>query len=467
MSPRFFPRARLGVLLAAAMLLGGCTIMDDVNDWFTATHKSKLVGVRVPLTSADDTLKPDPDAVKQPVVLPAPFRNPDWPQPGGYSSNAMYHLEAPGPLKQIWSVNAGKGTDTDSAITATPVVGGGRIYVLDAEAHVYVFRLGDGHPIWDKRLAPKNGTDMPTLWGLLGKHNTVVPATGMGGGVAFDDGKIFVTSGFGQIVVMDAGNGHEIWRRDLVTPILNAPVVKDGRVFVSTHDNHLFAMAEADGRILWEHQGTTEPASILATTSVAVSGEFVVAPYSSGELYALRVQNGQTAWTDVLSHTGSVTAMSEIDAIAGRPVIDRDAVIATSQSGVTVAINRITGDRIWSRDVGSIQTPWVAGDFIYLVTTEAQVVCLTRKDGKIKWVHQLPQFGNPEKQRYPILWGGPVLASNKLVLVSSDGYAEALSPYSGALLGRMELPAGSNVSPIVANGVMYVYTNDADLVALR
>ena len=198
-------------------------------------------------------------------------------------------------------------------------MGGGRIYVLDAEAHVRVFRLSDGHPIWDKRLAPKNGTDMPTLWGLLGKHNTVQPFTGMGGGIAFDDGKIFVTSGFGQLIVMDAANGHEVWRRDLITPILNAPVVRDGRIFVSTHDNHLYALAETDGRVLWDNQGTSEPATILATTNVAVVGEFVVAPYSSGELDAFRVQNGQPAWSDVLSHTGNITAMSEIDAIAGRP----------------------------------------------------------------------------------------------------------------------------------------------------
>jgi outer membrane protein assembly factor BamB len=206
---------------------------------------------------------------------------------------------------------------------------------------------------------------------------------------------------------------------------------------------------------------------MLVTTNVAVAGEFVVAPFSSGELVAFRVENGQAAWPQVLSHTGAITAMSEIDAIAGRPVIDRDAVFATSQSGVTMAINMITGDQLWTRDIGSIQTPWVAGDFLYIVDNEERVICLSRKDGKVKWVHQLPEFGNPDKQRYPILWTGPILVSNKLVLISSDGYAEALSPYSGQLLARMDIPGGSSVAPIVANGVLYVYTSDAQLMALR
>ena len=146
-------------------------------------------------------------------------------------------------------------------------------------------------------------------------------------------------------------------------PIVNAPVVNGGRVFVSTHDNHFYALAASDGRKLWDHQGIPESAGILSCTSAAVAGEFVIAPYTSGELFALRVQNGQPAWNDVLSRSGQVTALSELDDIAGRPVIDRDMVFAISHSGVMAAISLSTGDRIWSRDIGGIQTPWAAGDY--------------------------------------------------------------------------------------------------------
>jgi outer membrane protein assembly factor BamB len=460
---RFF-----SVALGAALLLSGCGgVMDTLGDWFTADHKSNLRGLRVSLVTSDDELQVDPTVADTKVLLPAPFRNPDWPLPGGYASNAMYHLEAPGPLHQVWSIEAGKGTDDDSMLTAAPVVAAGRIYVLDSEAHVRVFRLADGRPLWDKRLAPKNGTDLPTLWGLLGKPNTIKPFQGMGGGVAFDDNKLFVTSGFGVLYAMDPASGKEIWHRDLGLPILNAPAVKDGRVYISTHDNHFYALAEADGRILWDHQAITEPASQLASTSAAVAGEFVLAPFSSGELDALRVQNGQSAWSDVLSKTGHVTQLSEIDSIAGRPVIDRDMVFAISQSGVLVGINLSTGDRVWAKNVGGIQTPWVAGDYLYVVDNLSRLICLTRKEGKVRWIHQLPQYGNPEKRRYPILWAGPVLVSNRLVIVSSDGYAEALSPYTGQLLGRIEIPDGAYIAPVVANGTLYIYTNDAELVALR
>ena len=330
-----FTRSLLLVLVASSFVLGGCSVFQEVGSWFASSgKKSNLRGVRIPVLTAESELKVDTTLAKTPVMLPQPYRNPEWPLAGGYASNAMYHLDVPGRLRKIWDQDAGKGSDRASLLTSPPVVGGGLIFALDSEAHVWVFRAGDGHPVWNKRLAPKNGTDMPTLWGVLGTPNTVDPPQGMGGGVAYDDGKIFVTSGFGVLHCMDARTGREIWNKNMGMPVTNAPVVNGGRIFVSTHDNHFYAMAETDGRTLWEHQGIAESQGMLASTSAAIAGETVIAPYTSGEVYALRAQNGQVGWSDVLSRSGHVTALSQLDDIAGRPVIDRGVVYAISQSGM-------------------------------------------------------------------------------------------------------------------------------------
>jgi len=247
----------------------------------------------------------------------------------------------------------------------------------------------------------------------------------------------------------------------------NAPTANGGRVFVSTQENHFYTLAQLDGRRLWDHQGIAESAGILESTSAAVAGEYVLAPYSSGEIYALRVQNGRPAWNDLLTHSGLATALSELDDIAGRPVVDRDVVYAISHSGIMVAININTGDRLWSRDIGGIQTPWAAGDYVYVLTTDQQLICLTRKEGKVKWMHQLQRWEDPENRSGVIVWAGPVLVSDRLVLVSSNGVAAAISPYTGELLGKMEIPDGTFIAPVVANGTLYLYTSNAELVALR
>jgi outer membrane protein assembly factor BamB len=460
---------RAAFCVGAVLALGACEQLDAIGDvtsgWFNSPKKSDIKGVRISVMTTDTSLKPDPDLAKTDVVLPPPYQNAEWPEPGGYASNAMYHLEASGPLKPLWQQDAGKGSDADSRLTAPPVVAEGRVFVLDAEAHVFAFNAGDGKPLWDKELAPEGGSG-PFL-GMFGADHSIDPSKGFGGGTAYDGGRLFVTTGFGEVFALDAATGKQIWKISLGVPIVNAPVANGGRIFVSTEDNHFYALAQVDGRTLWDNQGIAESAGILESTSAAVAGDVVIAPYTSGELYAMDVDSGRLAWNDMLSRNGTVTALSEIDDIAGRPVIDRDMVFAISHSGIMVAINLNTGDRAWARDIGGIQTPWVAGDYLYVITTDSQVLCLTRKEGRIKWAHQLPRWQDPDARSHPIVWSGPVLASNRLIVVSSDGTAASLSPYTGELLGRMDMPDGAMIAPVVANGTLYVLTSDAQLVALR
>jgi outer membrane protein assembly factor BamB len=466
---------RVAVCLTLALSLAGCDTFDFVSDWFSSSSKSKLKGERISVMLSDDALKPDYTLRSVAVVLPPPYRNGEWPQPGGFAANAMYHLEAGGALKQVWEQDSGKGSDSDSRLTAPPIVADGRVFVLDAQSHLYVFEASNGKPLWDKDLSPK-GPDTGFDWtgligdatfGLIGSNHGIDPSKGFGGGAAFEDGRVFVTTGFGSVYALDATSGKLLWKTDLDVPIIDAPTANGGRVFVCTQDNHFYALAEIDGRRLWDHQGISESAGVLESTSPAVAGDFVVAPYSSGELFAIRVENGRPAWNDMLTRSGNVTALSELDDIAGRPVIDRDMVFAISHSGIMAAINLNTGDRVWSRDIGGIQTPWVAGDFLYVTTTEGLLLCLERKDGKVKWIHQLQRWQNMEDKEDPIVWSGPVLVSDRLILVSSDGFAISISPYTGQLLGRMTIPDGTYIPPVVANGTLYLLTNSAQLVALR
>lgn len=459
------------VILATAVALSGCAMVDMASNLFRGPgKKSNIKGERISVMALDESLQVDPALRATAVILPPPYSNPAWPEPGGYASNAMYHLEASGPLRVLWEHDAGKGSDDESQLTAAPIVADGRVFVLDAAAHVFAFDAKSGRPLWGKTLAPKGGSatflNIATL-GLFGKDKSINPSKGFGGGVAYDNGKVFVSTGFGNVTAMDASSGKELWKTELGAPIVNAPTANGGRVFVSSVDNHFFALAEDDGRQLWDHQGITVSAGILNSTSAAVAGDVVAVPYSSGELFALRAQNGRVAWTDTLTRGGTITALSELDDIAGRPVIDRDMVFAISHSGVMAAFRLSTGDRAWSRDVTGVQTPWIAGDFVYVLTTDDRVLCLTRAEGKVKWMHQLQRWLDEDNKDHPIIWAGPVLVSDRLVLISSHATAVSLSPYTGQLLGRVEIPGGAFIAPVVANGTLYIYTNRAELVALK
>jgi outer membrane protein assembly factor BamB len=258
-------------------------------------------------------------------------------------------------------------------------------------------------------------------WFAFLRGSRVNTAKGFGGGIAFNNGRLYATTGWGTVIALDAKTGNEIWTIRTIVPIHSAPVVADNRLYIITQENQAQALDINDGRVLWEHRGTVESAGILSSASVGVIGDTVIVPYSSGELFALRAQNGTPAWTDTLSRTGNLTALTVINDIAGRPVIDRNMVFAVSHSGTMAAINLRSGSRAWTRNIAGIQTPLVVGDFVYVVSTEGQVVCMNRTDGRVRWTSQLEAFGDPEDREDPIVW----------------------------------------------NGMMYVLTNEAELVALR
>jgi outer membrane protein assembly factor BamB len=205
----------------------------------------------------------------------------------------------------------------------------------------------------------------------------------------------------------------------------------------------------------------------LGSNSVAVSGDLVVVPYTSGELFALNVRNGRAVWSDTLARSGGLTPLASLADISGRPVIDRGLVFANSHAGRLVAIDMRTGERVWTIDVGGTQRPWVVGDYVYVITDNAQVLCVRRADGRIRWIHQLDAYRDAEGRRGAIAWSGPVLVSDRLIAVSSEGYAISISPYTGQVLGQIDIPDKAFIAPVVANNTVYVLTDDAKLTALR
>jgi len=435
--------ARVALVLAGVLLLlTGCDLFGDT--------KVPLPGERLSVLSLQRRLEPDPALAQLEVQLPRPVENSDWPQVGGYPNHVMHHLALGDDPKRIWEADAGSGDSRDGYILSPPVVAGNRVYTMDAESEVRAFDAATGRRLWAFATKPADER-----------------GSSFGGGVAFADGRLFASTGYGQVIALDAETGKEIWRHPVGAPVRGAPTVADGRVFVVTVKNTAEAIAADDGRRLWTHTGTAENAGLLGSASPAVEGDVVVVPYMSGELFALRVENGRPLWNDNLAAARRIDAVSGMADIRGLPVIDRGRVYGISHSGRMAAIDLRTGERIWEQEIGGTNMPWVAGDFIYVLGNNGDLVCLTRREGRVRWIHELPRYENVERKRGPLQWTGPVLAGDRLIVLASNGEALTVSPYTGQAIGRVEMPDGSYIAPIVAAKTLYVLTNDADLIAMR
>ena len=438
---------RAVAVASLALALGACDLFPD---YLGEREAPPLPGERISVLALERAPEADERIADLEVRLPKPTVNLSWPQSGGYANHAMHHIAAPGPLTQVWRADAGEGDSEDRNLMAPPIVADGRVYTFDAESTISAHDVATGRRAWEAGALPEDEED-----------------DAFGGGIAYGSGRVFAATGVGEVVAFDASNGSEIWRVAVGAPIRSAPTLSEGRLFVVSYDNQLFALSALDGRMLWSHSGITENAQLLGTASPAVESGLVVTAYSSGELFALRADNGRVAWSDTLSFGTRMGASSVLSDINGSPVIDRDRVYAVSFSGRLVAINLRTGDRLWDQEVSGVQTPWIAGDFLFILTTDGDVLCLSRRDGRIRWVQSLPRYEVPEDSEDPIFWTGPVLGSDRLIVVGTNGVAISVSPYSGRVLGQIDLPGGVGLSPAVADGTVYVFTNEGELVALR
>ncbi|MFI5002455.1 MAG: PQQ-binding-like beta-propeller repeat protein, partial [Reyranellales bacterium] len=211
----------------------------------------------------------------------------------------------------------------------------------------------------------------------------------------------------------------------------------------------------------------SEVAGYVGGNSPAGSGDMIVAPFTSGELVGLRLDSGRTVWNEsLIGQRREARAFGNLADIRGRPVIDRGLVLAMGSAGTLTAIDLLTGQRQWERGIGGNQTPWTAGQFVFVVTGRADVAAIRRDDGKVKWVTPLTQYED-EKRRRPVLWAGPVLASDRLLIGGSTGDLLALSPYTGEIIGKVEIRSPIRLGPVVANRTIYVLTDSGRLIALR
>ena len=436
-------RAGWAAAMALALALGGCS-------WFEKTKDPPLPGDRISVLLHQRTLKADPELADVQVLLPAPEPNKDWPQAGGYPNHAMQHMQLPETIGKAWTVDIGAGSKKEKRLIGSPVVANGRVYVMDSESVVSAYEAADGRRLWKTDLTPKEEDE---------GH--------IAGGISYDDGRIFAGTGFAQLIALDAETGGELWRQPLSGPARAAPTARGGRVFVVTVDNKLFAVSAAKGDALWTHTGGPETASLLGSASPAVGEGTVITAYTTGDLVALKVDTGRVLWQESLTSVRRTDVVSNLSHIRGRPVIDRGRVIAVSHGGAMAAYDLRNGRRLWVREIGGLESPWVAGDYVFVITNDAELASVNRNDGRIHWVRALPRYEDEKKLENPIIWTGPVLASDRLLVAGSHGIAMAVSPYTGRILGQVKMPAGVSVSPVVADNTVYFLANDAELVAYR
>lgn len=435
---------RIPVAMAALVALGACGIFKGGD------KKTPVLGQRVPILAAETSIVADKSIAEVQVVLPAPAANAAWNQPGGNAAKVMGHLALSETPARVWSAKI-PGTSGRTRLAAAPVVANGTLFVMDTEGVVHAFDAATGARRWQ-------------LSTVKGEENR---RAAFGGGVSVDGGRVYASNGLGDVVAIDAAAGSEVWRKKPGGPLRGAPTVANEQLYVVSQDNQLFALTQAEGNVVWTQSGTLESQGVFGVAAPASAQGTVVAGFSSGELNAYRYENGRTLWSDTLSSSTMSTSVSSLADIDAEPVIDQGRVYAVGQGGRMAAVELNSGQRLWEQNIAGISTPWIAGEWLFVVTDDARLVCIARGSGKIRWISQLRAFRDVEDKKGPITWVGPVLAGNRLWLANSRGELVSASPTDGSIGVTIEAKEAVSLSPVVAGGMLYVLSDKGEITAYR
>jgi outer membrane protein assembly factor BamB len=424
-------------LLAPA--LAGCSWFD----WLTDEAKKPISGKREPVLASVRGLTVDS---AESVTLPPAVHNPAWPQYYDSVSHAGGNLA--GGLTRVWSTSIGVGGDYRARLTAQPVVSGSQVVTMDSDGAVAAFDLGTGKRLWRTVTKPKKAKN-----------------SNLGGGIAILGDRIYVVTGRAQALALALSDGHEIWRVDLTSPARGAPTATQEGLFFCTMEEQLQGISLQDGKLHWAYQATGTNTGTIGQAAPAYADGVLVAGFESGDLAAVRADSGTLVWTDNMGGVKGAASLSDFASVRGAPVISNGLVVAIGLGGLLAALDVRSGRRVWQRDVAGANTPWLAGDIAYLVSQDQKLAAVGRDDGGVRWVTNLPRFGNVKREKNLITWAGPVLAGGKLVLVSDHGKMAVLDPISGTLVASSAIADKGSMPPTIAQGKVLVLTDDATLTA--
>ena len=431
------------VIILFVNILFGCSEQDRI-----------LSGKRVDPGSSFGFTDQDknPLAKNNRIELPPMKSNNQWALISSAISKDNPNLMLGENPSEIWSVSIGKGDSRKKRLVTDPIFYQQMIFTLDANSTASAFDT-KGKLLWRKDLTPA-GEKIGEIFG---------------GGLAAGQDQLFVTLGYGFLLSLDPSTGEKNWSQRLSSAGNNTPIFKDGLVYLISGDSKAWAIDAENGRISWKVDGIGNETNLISSNSPAVSGKYALFGFGNGEIYATFKKGGYVLWSSSLSGRGDSRVISAIDDIVASPAIVGRNVYAADGSGKVVSLKIENGERNWTAPFGSSGNFWIAGKSLFFISDTNKLVRLEMKTGKTVWLTELPSFS----QKRPLIskknnqYHGPIIAGDRLVIVSSDGYIRFYDPKTGQQRNKLKIKAGATANPIVVNETLYLITQDGKLRAFR
>ena len=279
-----------------------------------------------------------------------------------------------------------------------------------------------------------------------------------GEAVPLDDGGVLFSDSAGYTFRYD-GDGELVWSHFGGAPVTARPTMADGRVFVGSVDDVLYALDAASGDLVWRYARPEDPTrhselTLFGAPSPVLDGDLLLAGFSDGAAVALSASSGTTQWE---RRVGEGTYPDLI----GTPVVADGDLYVGGFSEPLVSLDLDTKSVRWRVDAGTADASLVDGDRLYHPGSDGKLRAIDRRTGATIWTWDSETSGALTT---------PQATGAGLMLGSSDGGLYLVDPGTGETsweLERYHLLHGITVAPVVVGDQVLALTNGGVLISLR
>ncbi len=327
-------------------------------------------------------------------------------------------------------------TISKAKIIGQPAIAKGMMYSVDAKGYVTAFSLKTKKIVWTQDIAELQ---------MDRRFNS--------GGVLFSDGKLYVTHGTRNLIVLDAENGHEIIRKEFPDALRTKPImVNDALIIVQTVSNQLLAYDTKTSKMKWMHEGGIETISSENQVHPAIHNGNVFASYSSGEVFYLNAIDGSEIWRYNLTNTDDIGLPSfEPAVVVTKPIFAGNVVYFATSNGKIVKLDVAQGKEIWVKTADDVQSMILRDGNLIVTNNARQVALLSSSNGNVFWVGNLiSNKDRNSKKPKPALFLDPfVFKDGENYTINVISSVDELYQFQTNELGY--LPSEPKIIPIAKN----------------
>ena len=368
---KYMMRRRTALTTLSLGLLASCS-----------TPKPKIPGLQIPVLPDTGALDVAVDAPS--VSLPPARALASWPQPLANAAHAPGNVAGPTGLSVHWTASVGMGGGFRQPLLASPLLAQGMVFA------------------WMPM--PRSPPSPPPMAAASGRPSTRpkhATEQNIGGGIAYDSGRLFVSTGYGELIAMEAGNGKVLWRQTLEYPARTAPMVADWLVALITQNDLLLTFNAHSGTPGWRFTGevgTPGSTAVAVTGAPAFADGIVVAGFASGTLAALDANSGTPVWEQSYASAFGQASSLDFSDIVGAPVIANGVVYAISLGDTVMAVDLHSGVKVWTHNASGTQPFCLSGGFAFVLDHTQTLFAIHADDGLVSWALQMPPVPQHEKE---------------------------------------------------------------------